>query len=253
MAFCPKCGSEYRAGFKICSECQVELVDELNNLDSTDEETVDAVYVHNSAFFDDNNESDKTNTSNDNSLDTANEYNQSDDDGEYLADNAIKKGYSHKYVYQNSAERSSEMSSSGYVLLIVGILGLAFILGVDFDILPFKFGNMILMNIIMITLFAVFIIFGIISLKSAKKLSAEVNKENDLTNEIKSYILTNYTRELIDKESISDSDIQDELKYFERTAFIKKIIEQKFLNLSEDFLDDQIDKLYQELYKDEWI
>ncbi|HEX2195826.1 MAG TPA: DUF2007 domain-containing protein [Actinomycetota bacterium] len=27
--YCPRCGSEYRAGFRICSDCGVELVDHL--------------------------------------------------------------------------------------------------------------------------------------------------------------------------------------------------------------------------------
>lgn len=27
--YCPRCGSEYRAGFRICSDCGVELVDEV--------------------------------------------------------------------------------------------------------------------------------------------------------------------------------------------------------------------------------
>ncbi len=31
MPFCPKCKNEYRPGVKMCSDCKVELVDDLNN------------------------------------------------------------------------------------------------------------------------------------------------------------------------------------------------------------------------------
>lgn len=33
--FCPKCGAEYRAGFKHCSDCDVDLVEELPKEDIT--------------------------------------------------------------------------------------------------------------------------------------------------------------------------------------------------------------------------
>ena len=47
MPFCPKCRAEYREGFTRCSDCDVELVDELPpEEEMADEEPSDLVQLH---------------------------------------------------------------------------------------------------------------------------------------------------------------------------------------------------------------
>ena len=43
--FCPKCRAEYREGFKTCSDCNVELVEELPPLDEVRPEFVNFVEI----------------------------------------------------------------------------------------------------------------------------------------------------------------------------------------------------------------
>jgi len=48
MPFCPKCRAEYREGFSRCSDCEVDLVDELppEEEEMVDEEPSDLVQLH---------------------------------------------------------------------------------------------------------------------------------------------------------------------------------------------------------------
>jgi hypothetical protein len=42
MPFCPRCRTEYRPGFTLCADCQVELVDQLEELPAKDSQPNDA-------------------------------------------------------------------------------------------------------------------------------------------------------------------------------------------------------------------
>lgn len=244
MLYCPVCKSEYRDGIKMCSECKVELVSELV---SEDENLENESYLN--AFADESISEDEANS--DDNDDTHDTHDNNCDLDSSCPEATCAEKPAHVYAYQNTESKSEELSSSGIVLTVVGILGLVFVLLVDLKIIPFQFGNVVIMNILMIALFLCFTVFGIYSLKGAKKLKGKAEKENDLTNEITTWVYDNYDADKIDYECHLEENIVDELKYFQRTAYIKEIVNQKFMNLSEDYLDDLIDRMYQKIYGEE--
>lgn len=115
------------------------------------------------------------------------------------------------------------------------------------DVLPIHFAfeglSGILFYIVMGTLLNVFLIGGIVSLKSAGKIKSEIKSEEDFTSSVISYITDTYTKDSID-EHFSSTDEAN--LYFEREAFIKKAISDKFGELDEAYLDKLIEDIYQQ-------
>lgn len=92
----------------------------------------------------------------------------------------------------------------------------------------------------------VFLIGGIVSLKSAGKIKSEIKSEEDFTSSVISYITDTYTKDSID-EHFSSTDEAN--LYFEREAFIKKAISEKFGELDEAYLDKLIEDIYQQIFE----
>ena len=152
--------------------------------------------------------------------------------------------------YQNRQNKADEFKSSGIALLVVGILGILCILAIDFGIIPIQLNNKVMMNIIMNLLFAFFIAFGAYSLKGAKKYEREAVEERNTTKEIKGWALECLNTEEIDEKSCCEKDIDsEEIMYFKRYEYLKKVISDKYVNLDEDYLDNLVENLYQELYE----
>ena len=85
-------------------------------------------------------------------------------------------------VYRNSKELAGENKSSAYILLPVGTLGIIALVLIWFDVIPLYSGltSKIITSVVMGSLFVVFIVMGVLSLKNAKKLDAEAAKEGDI-------------------------------------------------------------------------
>lgn len=48
MTWCPKCKAEYREGFSVCSDCQIELVE---NIDSQEKSGITIIDIFHIGFF----------------------------------------------------------------------------------------------------------------------------------------------------------------------------------------------------------
>lgn len=221
--FCPLCRYEYKEGIKICADCKVELVPELPEEEENlgESETLAEIIAENEE--------------------------DPEEEGEYIG-----AGYEKVYTYQNKKDKSNEFRSSGYVLCIVGALGAIFLILWNIGIIPLHFGNKIMMNIVLSILFLFFIIFGILSLKGARKYESEANEEENLSDEIRKFVTKNYDSISLDNEADITEEIgHEELLYFKRTECIKTIITRKFMNLSEEYVDSLIEGIYQEIYEKE--
>ena len=62
------------------------------------------------------------------------------------------------------------------------------------------------------------------------------------------WLRNNVTVDDIDN-SYEDTDIADEMKYFNRTAYIKELIKSKFEEIDDELTDVLADDFFEELYK----
>lgn len=152
-------------------------------------------------------------------------------------------------VYRKKSERADDLRSSGEVLLVFGILGCIAMILIDFGILPIRFGNRIMMNVIMFALFLFFIGFGVYSLKDARKSRSEASDEDKLTEQIHTWVKEHLTAELVDEASGLEEEDADEIRFFKRTEVIKKKITAEFQEAEEAYLDNLAETVYQELFE----
>ena len=137
MPWCPKCKSEYRDGFTVCADCGAQLVAEMPETEAAEETKEQLSEARRSVA--DGEMPFKAQGGGDEELPL--EKQEGGAAGE-LPQEAPENGrVEFQGLYQDSSERASENRSSGWILLIIGGLGvLAVILGIA-GVLPIQMGN----------------------------------------------------------------------------------------------------------------
>lgn len=274
MPWCPKCKSEYREGFTVCADCGCELVeeqmDERVSLTFGDEDQMKVL----EAFLKSNqiqgvelkrDESDglcellvdsksKQKAVSVMQVFMVQESRRAEekrrsvegqaDDGEaeeQLRETvAARKAFGSSSLYQDSSQRADENRSSAWVLLIVGVLGLAVVVLGILGILPLRLGNPYLFYGVMGAVFVLFVVAGVVSMKNAKIFAGKAESENSLRSTMLDWCRQNFDGQAIDRE-IGISDDSEEVRYFNRTAYLREKLNHQFVNLDQDFLEQFID------------
>lgn len=158
--------------------------------------------------------------------------------------------------YQSSAAKAADHRSSAYTLLAVGGIGLIAVVLIFFNVIPLyrtSGAGRYLACGVMGAMFLLFIIFGIVSLRDSGILLVKAKSESTLVSEITRWCVQNLDAAAIDEMLFSEGaaeDMTEEEMYYRRTEKMKALIEDKFMNLDEAFVDDFVDGYYQELYED---
>ncbi len=239
MAWCPMCKCEYKKGITVCTECKVELVD---SLDANSDEVI---------FAENSMDAEETECFGAEVLNENLNIHFIDREKPIAAVRIAKK---RDTVYRNSQELSNENKSSAYILLPVGILGIVAIVLIWLDVIPLysSLTSKVITSSVMGTLFVVFIVMGILSLKNAKKFDELATKESGLSIEIMNYFSENFNRDVLEEKNI-DSQwemLSEEEKYFKRIECIKECITKQFMNLEESYVDYMCDEIYTKLYEE---
>lgn len=251
MAWCPKCKCEYVQGITKCADCDCELVDSLQEnefVSDWDKEIAQramAIMMKEQASA--AAEAMATNPSAAEENEISEVAKENEDETE---DTAKTPAYQGRYV--NHAERAEDNKMSAFVLLTVGSAGFVFVVLYFFDMLPVHrlFGNKYMVSGVMGSLFLLFIIMGIVSLRNSKILAKKAKKENNLTNEIRKWCAENLFKEQIDVSLSFEETTPEELKYFPRFEMMKELIKRQFVNLDEAYLDRLIDEIYPTVFED---
>lgn len=225
MPWCPICKNEYREGIKLCAECQVELVDHLEEEGQGDEK-----------------EQQEEQLARLHAMLVSEMEDQEEDDGQDVP------AY---HIYQNSALKAEDNRTSAYTLLFVGILGFVLVILVFTGVMPlFRNADTTRYFVcgVMGALFILFIVFGVVAMHNSKILLVQAQSEDSLLSELRKWCDENLNAAQIDGD-LFDEEIPDEQKYFKRTEKMKSIINDKFLNLDQGLLEHFVDEYYQGLFE----
>lgn len=275
MPWCPVCKNEYREGIEFCAECKTALVESLEEeiyqpfifgeqekmirlqeflnygdagietkLTQDEEENVYRLSVR---------DCDRKNAVKAAQVFLAGEASAQEEETtqESAQDNEEKQPQSYHY-YQNSAARAEDNRSSAYTLLVVGGMGFAAVLLVFFNVIPFYRNagiNKYLVCGIMGAMFILFIVFGVLSMRNSKVLFVKAKTENSLLAEMTRWCEENLNAEALDAELFQGEEVAEEQKYFIRAERMKELINDKFMNLDEAFVEHFVDEYYQGLFE----
>lgn len=190
-------------------------------------------------------------------------------------------------TFVKARDKYSDMKSSALCLFIIAIIGLVVTTMDCFDMLPIKLNanNSWIFYFAMFSLYTIFIITGIYTLHSAKKVKSTISDEESQTDTVIAWALDNLTSEYIDeqcakkrdeliaqenyaieKKAEEDSEtntemiehferteafesLPDELKCFDREDFISNAIKEKFDIDDDAYIAAIIEEIYPEIYE----
>jgi hypothetical protein len=155
------------------------------------------------------------------------------------------------HAYQNSAAKAEDNRSSASALLLIGGVGFILDLLIFTNVIPIYHNNdtsKYLVCGVMGAMFVLFIVFGVLSMRSSKLLFKKAEAEDSLKSEMMKWCQDNLSARIVDEGLFEEEDLEDEQKYFKRAEKMKGLISDKFLNLDEAFLEHFVDEYYQNLY-----
>lgn len=158
--------------------------------------------------------------------------------------------------YQSSEAKAADNRSSAYTLLAVGGIGFLAVVLIFLDVIPIYRNAGITKYLVcgvMGAMFVLFIVFGFVSMRDSRLLSVKAKSESTLRSELVRWCQENLNSDAIDTEILEEgetlSDLQEEEKYYRRTERMRAVINEKFMNLDEAFVEDFVDGYYQEMYE----
>lgn len=153
-------------------------------------------------------------------------------------------------MYENSEDKYKDNLSSAITFFVCGAAGIIILILNDLGILKFVVkgsSNFILINIVLGLLFVGFIAIGFWSLKYSKNIKNKAAIENKDTVTILAWLNENVSRD--DIESSYNNDIAEEMKYFNRSDYIKSAILKQFPETEDNLADTVADKYIDTLFE----
>ena len=271
MPFCPKCKNEYRKGFTECHECKIPLVESLDEADEMQikpKRIFDVNDERSYEFLDQYKEDDEEEevseivsysdlTFSEKQFQKKEE--DDDDDLEVVApiseqmmrQRQIAEAIRKQSSYVDKKQKIEDYKSSGFVLTLVGGVGLVVLVLLYLGIIPGFSGlksNYMFMGV-MLVMFIVFIIAGIVSFAQIKTIILEAEADDDLISRVNQFFDEYLTVEKLAKEVVCGKKDTEEELYFKRTEYMTRVLLQKFPEMHESLREKIIDDKYGEMYE----
>lgn len=152
-------------------------------------------------------------------------------------------------LYESSEDKYKDNLSSAITFFVCGAAGIIILILNDIGILKFVVkgsSNFILINIVLGLLFVGFIAIGFWSLKYSRNIKNKAAIENKDTEDILTWLTANVSKDDIEASYLDN--IPEEMKYFNRSDYIKKAIRKNFPNINDDLSDTIADKYIDNLF-----
>lgn len=153
--------------------------------------------------------------------------------------------------YISAESKYKDNLDSAISLLIVGILGITVIVLINLNVINLNLQSTtkLLMTISMGLLFLMFVIFGIKSIITSKKFKSNISTEENILEEIRTYLIKNIDIKNVDSSLDISDDTTDEELYIYRTNYMTELLVSQFPDANESFINEIIDTTYDELIK----
>ncbi len=153
-------------------------------------------------------------------------------------------------TYVKKADKYEDIKSSAFTMLIVGMLGIIFVILALTKVIniPFSEATAWLFYSIMSIVFVSFTIAGLISLVKANKLKEEAAIENKKIDEINNWAKDNISQSIIDTDLDTNETV--EILYFFRADKIKNLLMHQFEDTDEGLIDLLTESIYTKIYED---
>jgi len=271
MPWCPKCKNEYVEGTKECANCKVALVDKLDEkkhitfgdaeemerlkkfLEYNAIENVAVVFNTEDKTYEVCVEKEDEKQAKKLTAVFLREEDRMEERSEAAENEGIPKTAG-SGVYQNNAAKAEDNKSSAFTLLLVGGVGIVIIILCMTGVISLNLSitSKYMVYGVMGALFVLFLVMGFVSLRSSKIFALKAQKEDSLTEEIMNWCFSDLSEEMIDQMILDEEDVKEiseEMKYFKRTEKMKKLINEKFLNLDEAYLEHILDDIYSGIFE----
>ncbi|MCM1569848.1 MAG: hypothetical protein NC081_10435 [Roseburia sp.] len=259
MAWCPICKNEYQEGITKCADCGVELVEQLEACERAKIVFGEEVQMTSLKKFMEYNGLqgvtvcyDETEEVYELAVQKKDQKQAADIARVFLQQRAEEQqetaeepeepsapAMDSQAPYQSSQEKAENNRSAGLILIGVGLVGLSMMLLGMTDVLSFSFGNSYMFYGVMCTVFILFMVMGVFSMKNAKIFAKKAESENSLKETLEKWCRDNLKEEEIDAQ-LQEESTGEEL-YFCRCEKLKERLNHQFMNLDQDFLEQFID------------
>lgn len=141
-------------------------------------------------------------------------------------------------TYVRKSEKYNDYKSSAYTCLLVGALGIVF--GILNIVGIIGFINSLFSQIIMMTMFALFLIGGIYMYIHSGKIRSEIDAEAAIEEKVSTWLSINVTSSYIN--GIKDDNLEDEINYLNYCSTIRKSIIEDIPEAPQDMIDALVDE-----------
>lgn len=156
-------------------------------------------------------------------------------------------------TYVKKADKYDDVRSSAFTMLIVGMLGIIFVILALTKVIniPFSETTAWLFYSIMSIVFIAFTVAGFFSLRRANKLKDEAEIENEKIDEINAWANDNVYKTVIDAGLDLSESV--EILYFSRAEKIKGILMHQFEDVDEGLIDLLTENIYTKIYEEDEV
>lgn len=145
-------------------------------------------------------------------------------------------------VYVKREEKYKDILSTAYVFLIVGILGIAFVIINYIGIITFINGPF--SYVLYSALFIGCLVAAILSFRSARTLKGQISSENSLTEEVNKWLQDNITKSSL--LPAREEGLSEEANFLNEINYMKKLVCDQFPSLQDSYADTLCEEYYNE-------